>query len=119
MNTNIDQIQLTAEQDAQNDSNKIIWFGAGLLLSILGVLIAYIYQQEPPASRFIDKSDEYTLLYTDLYKRKLRSIQLRYSLVGFFISGILVVFYIIFTLSLYFRMIDQVFYDHPPQIYNR
>lgn len=119
MNADINQIQLTAEQDAQNDSSNIIWFGAGLLLSILGVLIAYIYQQEPPASRFIDKSDEYSLLYTDLYKRKMRSIQLRYSLIGFFISGILVVIYIIFMFSLYIRMFDQVFYDHPPPIYNR
>ena len=107
MNANISDIQLTAEQDAHNDSSKSIWFVAGLLLSILGVLVAYIYQQEPPASRFIDKSDEYTLLYTDAYKAKLRSIQLRYSLIGFFITGILVVFYLVFMFSLYLRMWDQ------------
>lgn len=119
MNVNINEIQFSAEQDALNDSNKIIWLGAGLLLSILGVLIAYIYQQTPPASRFIDKSDEYALLYTDAYQRKLRSIQLKYSLVGFFISGILVVFYIIFMVSLYFQSIDRLFYNNGLDIYNR
>lgn len=108
MNENINDIKLAAEQDAQNDVSRIIWFVSGLILSILGVLVAYIYQQEPPASRFIDKSNEYSLLYTDAYKAKLRSIQLRYSLIGFFISGVLIFIYIILMTSLYFSMWDQV-----------
>ncbi len=108
MNANVHQIRMTAEQDAENDSSKILWFFVGLVLSILGVLVAYIYQQAPPASRFLDKSQEWTVLYSDAYKAKLRSIQLKYSLIGFFISGVLIVIYIILMLSFYFSMFDQI-----------
>lgn len=46
------------------------WFA----LSVVGVLIAYIYQQAPPASRLFEKSQEYTVFYTDAYKAKSRGI---------------------------------------------
>ncbi len=107
MDMNTDQIHKTAEQDAENDSSKLLWFFVGLLLSIFGVLVAYIYQQEPPASRFLDKSQDWTVLYSDAYKAKLRSIQLKYSLIGFFITGVLIVIYIALMISLYFSMWDE------------
>lgn len=108
MNANTHQTIITAEQDAENDSSKILWFFVGLVLSILGVLVAYIYQQAPPASRFLDKSQEWTVQYSDAYRAKLRSIQLKYSLIGFFITGVLIVVYIVLMVSLYFNMMDQV-----------
>lgn len=104
MDVNLQEITIAAEQDAENDSSKILWFFVGLVLSIFGVLVAYIYQQEPPASRFLDKSQEWTMLYSDAYKARLRSIQLKYSLTGFFISGVLIVIYIILMASIYFRL---------------
>ncbi len=111
MDVDMHQIQMTAEEDAESDSIKILWFFVGLVLSILGVLVAYIYQQAPRASRFFDKSQEWTVFYTDAYKAKVRDIQVKYSVIGFSISGILLVIYIIFMVSLYFDMWDRIMFD--------
>ena len=102
MEENRQNITFTAEIDAVSDTNKIIWFIAGLGLSILGLLLAYLYQQEPPASRFLEKSQEYVALYTDAYKAKLRSLQVMYSLVGFLITVALIILYIGFVFSTIF-----------------
>ncbi len=104
MNLNHQQIQITAEQDAESDTNKLIWFVVGLALSIIGLLAAYIYQQDPPASRFFEKSEEYSAFYTDAYKAKSRSLQVKYALVGFLITVALFLIYIIFMLTLYSRI---------------
>ncbi len=105
------QIQITAEQDAESDANKIIWFVVGLALSIIGLLAAYIYQQDPPASRFFEKSEEYSLFYTDAYKAKSRSLQVKYALVGFLITAALFIIYIVFMFSIYSRMFRLTGYD--------
>lgn len=118
MDENVDQIQLAADQDAESDSIRILWFFVGLILSILGVLVAYIYQQAPPASRFLDKSQEWIVLYSDAYKVKVRNIQVKYSAIGFFLSGVLLVIYIIIMLSFYFSIWDQFMFN-APEIYNR
>lgn len=80
-----------AEQDASNDLNKLIWLCAGLFGNIIGVLIAYLYQSNPPLTRLYEKSEEYKLFYTDAYKDKLRSGQLTYALIGL---AVIVGFYI-------------------------
>lgn len=98
------QIAINAEQDAQSDTNKLIWFVAGFALNVLGLLLAYIYQPPPPASRFLEKSQLYTVLYTDAYKAKSRSIQVTYSLIGFLITGSLILVYIIFVFSTLFSL---------------
>ncbi|MYF99794.1 hypothetical protein F4212_11805 [Candidatus Poribacteria bacterium] len=104
MDLNHQQIQITAERDAGSDTNKLIWFVVGLALSIIGLLAAYIYQQDPPASRFFEKSEEYSLFYTDAYKAKLRSVQVKYALFGFLITAVLFIIYIVFIFSIYSRM---------------
>ena len=101
MDTNRHQIQITAEQDAESDASKLLWFVVGLALSILGLLVAYIYQQAPPASRLYDKSQEYTMFYTDAYKAESRSIQVKYALVGFLITVALFILYIVFIFTFY------------------
>ena len=73
---------LTAEQDAESDAKKVTWFFIGLFGNILGVLVASIYEPAPPASRLLGKSPEDAALYTDSYKAKGRSIQLRQSVIG-------------------------------------
>lgn len=102
MEENRQNITITAEADAVSDCSKLIWFIAGLGLSILGILLAYLYQQDPPASRFLEKSHEYVVLYTDAYKAKLRSIQVIYSLVGFLITGALIILYVGFVFSTFY-----------------
>ena len=76
---------LTAEQDAESDAKKVTWFFIGFLGNILGVLIASVYEPAPPASRLLGKSPEEAALYTDSYRAKSRSIQLRQSLIGLII----------------------------------
>ena len=73
---------LTAEQDAESDAKKVRWFFIGFFGNILGVLIAAIYEPTPPASRLLEKSPEYVAMYTDSYKAKSRSVQLRLSVIG-------------------------------------
>lgn len=111
MEVNRQNLTIIAEADAVSDTNKLIWFIAGLGLSILGLLLAYLYQQEPPASRFLEKSQEYVVLYTDAYKAKLRSIQVMYSLVGFLITVALIILYTGFVLSTVFLFKRRMWLD--------
>jgi len=82
MQTDQYDAQTAAEQDAQTDTNKIIWILAGLFGNIIGLIIAYIYQPDPSASRLFEKSEEYKLFYRDAYRAKCRSLQLTYALIG-------------------------------------
>ncbi len=86
MNNDQNQARIDAEQDAELNVSKILWIVVGFFLSLIGILIAYIYQPNPPAIKLIDKSQEYAMFYTEAYKDKSRSIQLTYSAIGFAIS---------------------------------
>ena len=92
------QAEIDAEQDAQTDTNKLIWVIAGFVGNFIGVLIAYIYQPEPRASQFLEKPEAYTAFYKDTYKTKARSIQLTYALIGLaiLVGGGIIVNLIIF-----------------------
>lgn len=92
--------QLRAEQDAESDAKKVRWFFIGFLGNILGVLIASIYEPAPPASRLLEKSPEYAALYTDSYRAKSRSIQLRQSLIGLVVPLVLMILWVILLGSL-------------------
>ena len=81
------QARIQGEQDAEQDVTKILWVVVGFFISLIGILIAYIYQPSPPATRLIDKSHEYTMFYTEAYQAKSRSVQLTYSAIGFAISA--------------------------------
>ena len=87
---------LTAEQDAEADAKKVTWFFIGLFGNIMGVLIASIYEPTPPASRLLEKSPEDAALYTDSYKAKSRSIQLRQSVIGLIVPFILMFLWVLF-----------------------
>ncbi len=87
MNNDQNQARMDAEQDAELDVSKILWIVVGFFISLIGILIAYIYQPNPPATKLMDKSQEYVMFYTEAYKDKARSIQLTYSAVGFAISA--------------------------------
>ena len=91
---------LMAEQEAESDAKKITWFFIGLFGNIIGVLIASIYEPTPPASRLLEKSPEYVALYTDSYKAKSRSIQLRQSLIGLVVPFVLMILWMILLVSL-------------------
>lgn len=77
---------LTAEQDVDSDIKKGHWFFIGFCGNILGILIASVYQPTPPASRLLEKAPEYVALYTDSYKAKSRSVQIRQSALGLVVA---------------------------------
>ena len=86
MNNDANQARMSAEQDAENDVSKFLWVVVGFFINLIGLLIAYIYQPTPPASRLVEKSQEYTMYYTEAYHAKSRSEQLKYAAIGFAIS---------------------------------
>ncbi len=99
MHENRAHIEATAEDDANADTNKIVWVAVGLALNVVGILLAYIYQPAPAASRFLEKSQEYIAFYTDAYRAKTRRVQLLYAIIGCIILGVLFVLYIIVVLN--------------------
>lgn len=86
MNNDQNNARMTAEEDAEMDVNKFLWVVVGFFINLIGLLIAYIYQPTPPASRLIEKSHEYSMFYTEAYQAKARNIQLSYAAIGFAIS---------------------------------
>jgi hypothetical protein len=73
---------MEATQDAQADENGVLWFFAGCLLGVIGVVIAAVADPSPPPARLIGKSPEYLAIYTQTYRSEGRSAQLRSSLWG-------------------------------------
>lgn len=90
----IDQARLDAERDAAMNTNSFLWFVAGCCGGILGLIIAYVYEPSPQASRLIGKSPEYVAFYTDFYKAKAKSIQTSKALTGCVVSVIGYVAYV-------------------------
>ncbi len=82
--------ELTAEQDAESNTKTVKWFFIGFLGGILGILIAAVYEPNPPYSRLIGKPPEYIILYTDRYKAKSQRTQVLESAGGSVVSIILV-----------------------------
>ena len=79
-----------AEEDAEADINKPLWFGAGCIS--LGWAVGWLLLQEtmqpgiisitPPASRLLGKSPEYVAYYTDAYKLKIQRLKLKWAAIG-------------------------------------
>lgn len=93
---------MIAEQEAEVDVTKILWILVGFFLNLIGLLIAYIYQPTPPATRLLEKSQQYILFYTEAYIAKSRNIQLTYAAIGLAISigiGFLIFLFGIFLIG--------------------
>lgn len=96
MNDDVNQARMVAEQDAETDISKLLWVVVGFFTSVIGLLIAYIYQPIPPATRLFEKTQEYTLYYTEAYQAKARNLQLSYAAIGAAVSfGFLLLFCIV------------------------
>ena len=94
-----------AEQDANKDVNKPLWFGVGCVLTGLfflpeplgyivppsGLVGTYFYQPTPPPSRLIGKSPEYVAAYTSTYKAKSGKIQAQWASAGCLGGGVTIV----------------------------
>jgi hypothetical protein len=88
---------MEATQDAQADSNGVMWFFAGCLLGIIGVVIAALVDPWPPPSRMMGKSPEYLAIYTNTYKSVGHSAQLHAALWGL---GTVVILYVVLIVVL-------------------
>ena len=102
------QARRDGEQDAETDVSRILWIVVGFSVSLVGVLIAYIYQPSPPASRIFEKSQEYVMFYTEAYKNKARSIQLTNSAIGLGILFGIGFLWILFVIGMVGSMSGQM-----------
>ena len=71
------------EADAEATVNKTLWFAAGLLMPVVGVIGGYVLGPSPPSSKLLGKSPEYVAFYTDAYQAKAKNLQGRSALIGF------------------------------------
>ncbi len=108
MNENRHQIEIDAEQDAKSDVNMILWLAVGFAMNIVGILIAYIYQQSPPVTRTFEKSHEYVVFYSEAYKSKTRSLQLKYSIIGFLFIVVIGLFLLLIYVAVIFTMYEKI-----------
>lgn len=84
---------MQAEQDATMDTNGTLWFAAGCLGGVIGLLAAYAIQPNPPASKLVGKSPSYVATYTDCYRAKAKNIQSHKALLG---CGTAAAFYVVY-----------------------
>jgi hypothetical protein len=82
---------MEATQDAQADTNGVLWFFAGCLLGLIGVVIAAVADPTPPPARMMGKSPEYLAVYTNTYKSVGHSAQLHSALWGLGTAVVVVV----------------------------
>ncbi len=78
-----------AEADAEAFTNPALWLAAGFFGGIVGVLVAYVLQPNPPASKLLGKSPEYVAYYSDCFRLKTRSIRTQKAWIGCGIGAIL------------------------------
>jgi hypothetical protein len=92
---------MEATEDAKADENGALWFFAGCLLGLIGVVIAAVAEPTPPPARLMGKSPEYLSVYTQTYKSEGKAAQLRSSLWGVGTTlVVVVVLYVIIIVSL-------------------
>jgi hypothetical protein len=82
---------MEATQDAEADTNGVLWFFAGCLLGLIGVVIAAVADPTPPPARMMGKSPEYLAVYTNTYKSVGHSAQLHSALWGLGTAVVVVV----------------------------
>ena len=76
------EAMIAAERDAQNDTNSGLWFLAGCLGNVVGLIVAYAVEPSPPAQRLLGKSPEYVAFYTDAYSQRAQKRQVNSALLG-------------------------------------
>ena len=62
--------------------NPYAFFGGMALTTAVGYSVLYFYNSEPPAFRLLGKPPQYVEVYTDVYKKKLRSQRMLWSAIG-------------------------------------
>jgi hypothetical protein len=71
-----------AKAQAQADVNGATWFAIGCLGGVLGWIIAYVIESNPPATALVGKSPDYVAQYTDCYRIEAKRIRSKHALNG-------------------------------------
>ena len=66
-----------ARRDAKYDPSSHLWFPAGCLLDVAGILVAAVYTPHPPTEKLLGKSPEYVAYYTSTYQQEQRMSKLK------------------------------------------
>ena len=88
------EAMIAAERDARNDVNTGLWFLAGCLGGVIGMVVAYAVEPSPPATRLLGKSPEYVAFYTDAYTETGKKRQANSALGGCVVNAIATAVYI-------------------------
>ena len=81
--------RMAGEQSARASTNGNLWLAAGCLAGIIGVVIAYVIEPNPPATALLGKSPEYVAAYTDGYKMAAKRIQTSKAWTGCLIGAVI------------------------------
>jgi drug/metabolite transporter (DMT)-like permease len=85
---------VTAQRDADNDTNSGLWFLAGCLGGVVGLIVAYAVEPAPPAQRLLGASPEYVAFYTDAYSQRARKRQVNGALIGCVANALVTTVYV-------------------------
>ena len=80
--------RITGEQAARANTNGTMWLAVGCIGGLLGLVVAYVYEPNPPATLLLGKSPEYVAAYTDAYKTTAKSVQSGKALTGCIVGTI-------------------------------
>lgn len=111
MNNEQHQARIDGEQEAKTDVSRILWILIGFFATLIGVIIAFVYQPSPPASRLFEKSQEYVLFYTEAYKNRAKNLQVKNTLISLGIGLGIGILFFIFPLGMIGSMIIMGFAD--------
>ena len=73
---------IDGKNDADSQINGTLWFGAGCLLPLVGVLLSYVIAPSPDGSRLIGKPPAYVITYTEIYQSEGQSSQSIHAIYG-------------------------------------
>ncbi|MDE0015376.1 MAG: conotoxin [Candidatus Poribacteria bacterium] len=71
-----------AKRDGKNANTSYIWFPAGCVLGVVGIVLAGVYTPPVPAEKLLGKSPEYVAYYTSTYQKVARDDQLMEATLG-------------------------------------
>jgi hypothetical protein len=82
---------LEAQMSAKASTSGGMWFIVGCFGGVIGLLVAYIYEPNPPATSLLGKSADYVARYTDCFKQQAKSVQTKNAITGCLVSAALYV----------------------------
>ena len=76
------------EQAANASVSGTMWLAIGCVGGLVGLIVAYAFEPNPPATQLLGKTPEYVAAYTEAYKETSKKIQVSKAWVGCIASTI-------------------------------